>query len=82
MLDVLEKATITSPPSFTLFEGLPATGEVTTQGYPVNAMFANCGDLRCRDMSIRFQWPESRRIEGAQDRRSLCGRVSHRDRTL
>lgn len=63
-LDVLERPTITSPPSFTFFEGSPATGEVTTQGYPVNAFFANCGNQECKDLSVTFRWADSRSIAG------------------
>ena len=63
-MDVLERPAITSPESFTFFEGMPASGEVTTRGYPVNAYFANCGDISCADMRITFRWPDPRRIDG------------------
>jgi hypothetical protein len=63
VLDVLERPTITSPPSFTFFEGMPSSGEVTTQGYPINAFFAKCGDVPCGDMRVTFRWMDARRID-------------------
>ena len=56
-LDILEPATITSPPSFTFFEGMPATGQVTTRGYPVNSAGIDCGIGKdCGDMQISLRW--------------------------
>jgi hypothetical protein len=64
-LDVLERAKITSPATFTFFEGGRAAGQVTTTGYPVNSAGINCGSGKdCADMSIRMQWLSPRRIEG------------------
>jgi hypothetical protein len=64
-LDVLERATITSPATFTFFEGTKAAGQVTTQGYPVNSAGVDCGPRKdCADMSVRMEWGSPRRIEG------------------
>lgn len=65
-LDVLEPASITSPPSFAFFEGKPVAGEVTTQGYPVNSIGVDCGQGKdCADMTVKMLWASStRRIEG------------------
>ena len=54
-LDVLETASITSPASFTFFEGMPASGQVTTQGYPVNPIGVDCVGNICTDMTISLQ---------------------------
>jgi hypothetical protein len=63
-LDVLERATITSPATLTFFEGTKAAGQVTTQGYPLNSAGVDCGPGKdCADMSVRMEWG-SRRIEG------------------
>jgi hypothetical protein len=63
-LDVPEAASITSPATFTFFEGTSAAGQVTTQGYPVNSAGVDCGPgIECADMSIRMQWGP-RRIQG------------------
>jgi hypothetical protein len=62
-LDVLEPASITSPATFTFFEGTNAAGQVTTQGYPVNSAGVDCGlGKDCGDMSIALVWV--RRVEG------------------
>lgn len=56
-IDVVESAKITSPDSFTFFEGTNAVGQVTTQGYPVNSTGVDCGSGKdCADMKIRMQW--------------------------
>lgn len=63
-LDVLERASITSPATFTFFEGTKPAGQVTTQGYPVNSVGVDCGPGKdCGDMTIRMEWGP-RRIEG------------------
>ena len=64
-LDVLERARITSPATFTFFEGSKPAGQVTTQGYPVNSVGMDCGPGKdCDDMTIRMEWASPRRIEG------------------
>ena len=64
-LDVLEGAKITSPATFTFFEGSKAAGEVTMQGYPVNSAGVDCGPRKdCADMKMRLEWASPRRIAG------------------
>jgi hypothetical protein len=55
-LDVLEPARITSPATFTFFEGRQAADQITTQGYPVNSADVDCRLARCGDMSIHMDW--------------------------